>query len=619
MNSIRNICIIAHVDHGKTTLVDFLLKQSGTFKSHEEVADRAMDREDLERERGITISAKNASFDYKDVKVNVVDTPGHADFGGEVERIMSMVDGAVLLVDAAEGPMPQTRFVLEQALRQGLKIILCINKVDRPEVVGSDMIDVCVNKVFDLFVELGASDEQTDFPITYACARDGWCVSDVDKVDALVSKEETGNLHDLYEEIVKLPKPEVLESQLAQLLVANISYSEFLGGLAIGKILSGSLSPGQRLVLHGVDDKGQPTTKNFTLTKLFTFKGMKETETDRLESGDIAMFAGAGPVTIGDTIGEEGVEPLKRIAVEEPTMRMIFAVNTGPKSGKEGKAIQSRELRERLLNETRSNVALRLQDTEQPDQFYLLGRGELQFGIIIEKMRREGLEFMVGRPSVLMREDENGQKLEPFEIVTLDLPEVSAGDVTSMYQKRKGVLVSYDTVSSGDVPRVRLIMEIPARGLLGTNSDYKTITRGAGLISSESAGYKPHIGTILHRNVGSLISDRVGKATAYSLNTLQQRGELFIAEGHEVFEGMIVGECARENDLNVNPVRPKKLTNMRTSGSDGITQIAPPRKMPLERCIEWIDDDEWIEVTPQTIRLRKKILPANQRSVINPR
>jgi GTP-binding protein len=599
--------------------VDFLLKQSGTFKSHEEVADRAMDREDLERERGITISAKNASFDYKDVKVNVVDTPGHADFGGEVERIMSMVDGAVLLVDAAEGPMPQTRFVLEQALRQGLKIILCINKVDRPEVVGSDMIDVCVNKVFDLFVELGASDEQTDFPITYACARDGWCVSDVDKVDALVSKEETGNLHDLYEEIVKLPKPEVLESQLAQLLVANISYSEFLGGLAIGKILSGSLSPGQRLVLHGVDDKGQPTTKNFTLTKLFTFKGMKETETDRLESGDIAMFAGAGPVTIGDTIGEEGVEPLKRIAVEEPTMRMIFAVNTGPKSGKEGKAIQSRELRERLLNETRSNVALRLQDTEQPDQFYLLGRGELQFGIIIEKMRREGLEFMVGRPSVLMREDENGQKLEPFEIVTLDLPEVSAGDVTSMYQKRKGVLVSYDTVSSGDVPRVRLIMEIPARGLLGTNSDYKTITRGAGLISSESAGYKPHIGTILHRNVGSLISDRVGKATAYSLNTLQQRGELFIAEGHEVFEGMIVGECARENDLNVNPVRPKKLTNMRTSGSDGITQIAPPRKMPLERCIEWIDDDEWIEVTPQTIRLRKKILPANQRSVINPR
>ena len=619
MKALRNICIIAHVDHGKTTLVDFLLKQSGTFSSHQAVAERAMDREDLERERGITISAKNASFDYKDTKVNVVDTPGHADFGGEVERIMSMVDGAVLLVDAAEGPMPQTRFVLQQAIEQNLKIILCINKVDRPEVVGSDLIDICVNKVFDLFVELGASDEQSDFPITYACARAGWCVSNVAKVDKLVSGEEKGSLIDLFDEIVKLPEPKVEQTDIAQLLVANISYSDFLGSLAIGKIRSGALRAGQQMVMHGIDAKGEARVKKFIISKLFTFKGMAESEADVLYAGDIAMFAGAGDIEIGDTVGHEGCEPLPRIAVEEPTMRMIFAVNTGPKSGQEGKAIQSRELRERLVAEKRSNVALRLKDTEQPDQFFLLGRGELQFGIIIEKFRREGLELMVGRPSVLLRKDDNDQLLEPFETVTLDLPEVSAGDVTNMFQKRKGVLTSYDATTGGDSPRVRLVMEIPARGLLGVNSDYKTMTKGAGLISSESAGYKPHVGVILHRTVGSLISDRSGKATAYSLNTLQQRGQLFIEEGSTVFEGMIIGECARENDLNVNPVRPKKLTNMRTSGSDGITQIAPPRKMPLERCIEWINDDEWIEVTPKAIRLRKKILQANQRSVINPR
>jgi GTP-binding protein len=617
MSDIRNICIIAHVDHGKTTLVDHLLKQSGTFSAHEAVAERAMDTGDLERERGITISAKNAAFNYKGTKVNVVDTPGHADFGGEVERIMSMVDGAVLLVDAAEGPMPQTRFVLQQAIRQNLKIILCINKVDRPEVVGSDMIDICVNKVFDLFVELDASEEQTEFPITYACARDGWAVSNVDEVDALVAGEKKGGLIDLYDEIVKLPKPKVENSDIAQLLVANISYSDFLGGLAIGKIRSGEFRQGQQLEMHTVDDSGKAIKKKFALSKLFTFTGMKETETDKLVAGDIAMFGGAGNVSIGDTIGEEGVDVLPRIAVEEPTMRMIFAVNTGPKCGKDGKAIQSRELYERLMNETRSNVALRLVETSQPDQFYLLGRGELQFGIIIETLRREGLEIMVGRPDVLMKEDENGGKLEPYEKVVLDLPEWAAGDVTSMLQQRKGVLMSYDTAGgSAENPRVRLEVEIPTRGILGINSRYKTLTRGAGLISSESLGFREHCGEILHRNVGSLIADRTGKCTAYSLNTLQARGDLFVEEGKEVYEGMIIGESAKDNDLNVNPVRPKKLTNMRTSGSDGITQIAPPRKMPLELCIEWIDDDEWIEVTPLEIRLRKKVLQANQRSVI---
>ena len=585
MSEIRNICIIAHVDHGKTTLVDHLLKQSGTFSEHEAVADRAMDSGDIERERGITISAKNAAFAYKGVKVNVVDTPGHADFGGEVERIMSMVDGAVLLVDAAEGPMPQTRFVLEQAIRQKLKIILCINKVDRPEVVGSDMIDKTIDKVFDLFVELGASDEQTDFPVVYACARAGWCVSDASKVDALVQTND-GNLEDLYEEIVKLPAPFIEDSNIAQLLIANISYSDFLGGMAIGRIRSGELKAGQALELHTLDTKGNPTVKKFTLSKLFTFSGMKEKETDKLVAGDIAMIAGAGVFTIGDTVGGEGVAALPRIAVEKPTMRMIFAVNTGPKSGQDGKAIQSRELRERLAAETRSNVALRLEDTEQPDQFYLLGRGELQFGIIIETMRREGLELMVGRPDVLLHKDDDGKLLEPFEKLTLDLPEIAAGDVTNLFQQRRGVLMSYESAGgSEEVPRVRLEMEIPTRGILGMNSKYKTLTRGAGLISSEAIGYRPHTGEMLHRNVGSLISDRSGKATAYSLNTLQQRGELFIQEGTEVYEGMIIGECAKDNDLNVNPVRPKKLTNVRASGSDGLTIVAPPRKMPLEICI----------------------------------
>jgi GTP-binding protein len=616
VSDIRNICIIAHVDHGKTTLVDYLLTQSGTFSSHEEVSDRVMDSGDIERERGITISAKNASFQYKGTKVNVVDTPGHADFGGEVERIMSMVDGAVLLVDAAEGPMPQTRFVLQKAIEQGLKIILCINKVDRPEVMGSDMIDQTVNKVFDLFVELGASDEQTDFPIVYACARAGWAVSDIDRVEPLVRDEDKATLEDLFDMIVELPEPKVEESDITQLLIANISYSEFLGGLAIGKIRSGELRASQPLELHTVDHKGEPVKKNFTLSKLFTFNGTKQMETERLVAGDIAMFAGAGEFSIGDTVGSEGVTVLPRIEVEEPTMRMIVAVNTGPKCGKEGKAIQSRELRERLEAETRSNVALRLVDTDQPDQFYLLGRGELQFGIIIETLRREGLEVLVGRPNVLYK-DIDGERHEPYEHLTLDLPEWAASEVTSMYQQRKGVLMSYEEAGgTADEPRVRLVMEIPTRGILGTNSRYKTLTKGAGLASSELSEYKPHCGTILHRLTGSLIADRTGKSTAYSLNTLQQRGELFITEGTEVYEGMIIGECAKDNDLNVNPVKPKKLTNVRASGSDGLTILAPPKKMPLERCIEWIDDDEWIEVTPESIRLRKKVLPANQRSVI---
>jgi GTP-binding protein len=614
--NLRNICIIAHVDHGKTTLVDFLLKQAGTFQAHETTADRMMDSDSQERERGITISAKNAAFMLDTVKVNVVDTPGHADFGGEVERIMDMVDGAILLVDAVEGPLPQTRFVLQQAIKKRLKIVLCINKVDRHEAVGSNMVTECVDKTFDLFVELGASDEQCDFPIIYACARQGWCTRDMQAIPTFLAGGGERTLKPLFDAILDIPAPTANLQGEVQMLVSNIAYSDYLGNLALGRIAAGSVRKGQELLRHGVNENGAPSVQKFFVSRLLSYEGMKQVEVEEILAGDIGLVAGCEVLEIGDTIsGLQGVA-LPRIKVEEPTMRMIFSINTTPNSGREGKAIQSRELRQRLLNETRSNVALRLEDTEVPDQFYLLGRGELQFGILIEKMRREGYEFMVGRPNVLLKRVE-GELLEPMERMTLDLPESCAGEVTKMYQQRKGTLVSYEAAAliGTEEQRVRLVIEIPTRGLLGTNSMYKTATRGSGLLSTESAGYKPHTGQILHRQTGSLISDRTGKTTEYALSSVQERGVLFIGEGVEVYEGMIIGECAKDNDLNVNAVRPKKLTNVRSTSSEGITNLYGTKKMSLEKCIEWIDDDEWIEVTPKSIRLRKKVLQSNLRGV----
>ena len=616
--SIKNICTIAHVDHGKTTLVDFLLKQSGTFRAHENVEDRVMDSNSLERERGITISAKNAAFNLGDVKVNIVDTPGHADFGGEVERIMDMVDGAILLVDAAEGPLPQTRFVLEKAIARGLKIMLCVNKVDRPEVRDSELIEDTVNKVFDLFVELGASDEQCEFPIVYACARDGWCTKDAAEINDLIDGNKEGSLGPLFEEILEVPNSRVEDGEGFRLLVSNIMYDNFVGSMALGKIRRGSIKKGDTLYRKGIDSKRQPITERYTATRLFNFEGMKQVEVEELKTGDVGLIAGSNKYEIGDTVvSDEAIDAIDRIEVEEPTMRMIFSINTSPGSGTEGKAIQSRELRERLENECRANPALRMEDTEVADQIYLLGRGELQSGIIIETMRREGLEFMVGRPNVLMKKDEEtGEQLEPFEKIILDVPEENAGDVTTMYQQRKGVLASYEALP-GDLaePRVRLAFEIPTRGVLGTNSKFLTATRGAGLMSSEPIGYRTHVGHMAHRQTGSLISDRKGKTTDYALNMIQQRGMLFIGTGIDVYEGMIVGECAKENDLNVHVCRPKKLTNVRSSGSDGIIQLNGTKDMSLEACIEWIDDDEWIEITPENIRIRKKVLPANMRSI----
>ncbi|MCM2279144.1 MAG: translational GTPase TypA [Oligoflexia bacterium] len=610
---IRNICIIAHVDHGKTTLVDFLLKQAGTFKQHQAVADRVMDSMDLERERGITILAKNTSVRVGDTKVNIVDTPGHADFGGEVERIMGMVDGALLLVDAAEGPLPQTRFVLRKALSQGHKIILVINKVDRPDA----RIDEVVNAAFDLFVELGATDEQADFPIIYACAREGWCTKNSEDVPGLISGELKGSLQPLFDEVLKvIPAPKVAEGTDFQMLVSNLSYSDYVGRLSIGRVLSGAVKKNQRIIRRGVDAAGNSANENFTVTQLYTYEGLKQAEVTELSAGDIGVIAGTELAEIGDTfVGNESLAPLPRIQVEKPTLAMIFSVNTSPLSGKEGEAIQSRKLRDRLLREVRQNVALRLEETQFNDQFRVLGRGELQLAILIEQMRRENFEFMVGKPTVLYKSGENGERLEPMERAVLDLPQTATGDVTQMFQSRKGILTRFEGGSGHGSNRVRMEIDIPTRGLLGTRSRFLTLTRGEGLFSTQFLGYGPHKGDIPHRTSGSLIADRSGDTVEYGLLGLEDRGILFIGPGVPVYEGMIIGEHNKDNDINVNPCREKKLTNIRAAHAEFLVTLSGIRKLTLEQSLEWIDEDEWIEVTPKSIRLRKKVLQQNLRSV----
>jgi GTP-binding protein len=608
--NLRNISIIAHVDHGKTTLVDHLLRQAGTFASHQKLDDRVMDSGDLERERGITILAKNTSVRIGDVKINIVDTPGHADFGGEVERIMGMVDGCLLLVDAAEGPLPQTRFVLKKALGQGKRIVLVINKVDRPDA----RIDEVVNMTYDLFLDLNANEEQIEVPIIYACARAGWCTSNRDEVDALVSGEKKGDLMPLFESVLKtVHGPDVHEGAELQMLISNLSYSDYVGRLAIGRIMQGTAKRNQRVLKRTADkDYG------FNITRCYTYEGLKMTEVEELKAGDIGVIAGSEDIEIGDTItASDSVPALPRIVVEKPTLGMIFSVNTSPLSGKEGEAIQSRKFRERLLKEVRTNVALRFEETAQADQFRILGRGELQFAILIEQMRREGFEFMIGKPTVLYQTDEAGNRLEPMERAVLDLPETAVGDVTAMFQGRKGILTKYEGggSSGSGSGRVRLEFDIPTRGLLGIRSRFLTATRGEGLFSTYIIGYGPYQGQLAHRNNGALISDRSGETVEYGLMGLEDRGILFLGPGVPVYEGMIIGENAKDNDMNVNPCREKKLTNIRSAGAEFLVTLAGIRKMSLEQCIEWIDEDEWIEVTPKSIRLRKKVLPQNQRSV----
>ncbi len=613
IQNLRNVCIIAHVDHGKTTLVDFLLKQAGTFASHQRIDERVMDSMDLERERGITILAKNTSVRVGDTKINIVDTPGHADFGGEVERIMGMVDGALLLVDAAEGPLPQTRFVLQKALKQGLRVILVINKVDRPDA----RIDEVVNSAFDLFVDLGASEAQADFPIVYACARQGWCTLDRSEVPALLSGEKKTTLKPLFDVILEtVPKPLVVDAGGFQMLISNLAYSDYVGRLSIGRIVSGKVKKGQRVIRRGVNAEGQPSQEGFNITRVAVFEGLRQEEVLEVEEGDICVVAGTELSEIGDTlVSSEAVAALPRITVEKPTIAMIFSVNTSPLAGKEGEAIQSRKLRERLLREVRNNVALRFEETPLPDQFRVLGRGELQFAILIEQMRREGFEFMIGKPIVLMKTSATGEKLEPMERAVLDLPEQYAGDVTRMFQARKGLLTKYDGGSGMGSNRVRLEFEIPTRGLLGTRSKYLTSTRGEGLFSSELIEFGPHKGDLPHRLSGALISDRAGQTIEYALLTIEERGVLFFGPGVPVYEGMIIGEHAKDNDLDVNPCREKKMTNIRSAHTDVLVTLSGIRNLSLEQCIEWIDEDEWIEVTPQSVRIRKKVLQGNLRDV----
>lgn len=617
--NIRNICIIAHVDHGKTTLVDFLLRQSGTFQAHQQVEERVMDSMDLERERGITIMAKNTSIRVKDTKINIVDTPGHADFGGEVERIIGMVDGALLLVDAAEGPLPQTRFVLQKALAAGHRIILVINKVDRPECKGGTRIQEVVNQTFDLFCELNASEEQLDFPIVYACAREGWCTTEFSEIQNFLAGKKKGSLEPLFDLILnKTPPPKIDTTQTFQMMVSNLSYSDYVGRLAIGRIFSGNILRNQKIIRHSIRPDGSPFTDTFTLSRIYTFEGLQQIETPELSAGDIAVIAGCEAIEIGDTLcATPQTRALPRIAVEPPTLGMIFSVNTSPLSGQEGEAIQSRKLRDRLLREVRGNVALRFEETQAIDQFRLLGRGELQFAILIEQMRREGFEFMVGKPIVLYKTGDNAERLEPLEHAVLDLPEAYASEVTSLFQQRKGILKKYETLPSPHATsaRVRLEFDIPTRGLLGMRSRYLTVTRGEGLFSSHLNGYIPFKGDIPHRTFGSLIADRSGKTVEYGLLGLEDRGILFLGPGISVYEGMIIGEHNKENDLNVNPCREKKLTNIRAAHAEVLVTLLGIRKMTLEKSLEWIDEDEWIEITPESIRLRKKVLPQNFRSV----
>jgi GTP-binding protein len=593
--TIRNIAIIAHVDHGKTTLVDAMLRQSGTFRANEQVADRVMDSNELERERGITILAKNTAIHYGGGKINIVDTPGHADFGGEVERALEMVDGVMLLVDAAEGPLPQTRYVLSKALEAKLPPIICINKIDRPDARPKEVLD----EIYDLFIDLDADESQLDFPVIYAVAKQGLA-----SLDLAIPGE---NLEPLFETIVKTIPPATGDPNGAlQILVTNLDYSDYFGRIAICRVFQGTLKQGDEVNVSKRDGALQKTK----ITKLFTFSGLKRTETTETELGDIVAVAGVEGITIGETItGVENPAPLPLIVIDEPTIAIQFSVNNSPFAGREGQYVTSRNLRERLAQELLTNVSIRVEETDSPDTFKVLGRGELQLAILIEMMRREGYELMVGRPEIVTKVVD-GTRMEPVEHLTIDVPEEHTGVVIEKLGPRKGEMTKMHNHGSG---RVRMEFRVPSRGLIGLRSEMLTETRGTIVMNALFDGYIPYQGEIPQRPTGALISDRNGLTTTYSLNGLQERGILFIGAGVDVYEGMVVGENSRDNDLDVNVVREKKLTNMRASSSDEAIRLVPPRALNLEQTIEFIADDELVEVTPKSLRLRKKILQANQR------
>jgi GTP-binding protein len=593
--NIRNVAIIAHVDHGKTTLVDALLHQSGVFRENQAIQERILDSNELERERGITILAKNTAVWYEGIKINIVDTPGHADFGGEVERALSMVDGALLLVDASEGPLPQTRYVLGKALRLKLPLLLIVNKIDRQDA----RIQEVVNEVFDLFIDLDASEDQLEFPVFYTNARSGTARTDPDGEDL--------DLRPLFEGIVQhLPAPQGDSRGPLQLLVSNLDYSEYLGRLAVGRIGQGVLRAGDDVAIAGAEGELTPTR----ITKLFTFDGLSRIPTENARAGDIVCIAGVEGIAIGDTVTDrERPSPLPRLRVDEPTISMVFSVNASPFAGREGQFVTSRKIKERLAKELLTNVSLQVRETESADGFKVFGRGELQLAILVETMRREGYEIALSNPEVITREVD-GRKKEPFEILLVDVAEPFQGVVVEKLGIRKGQMTHMVNHGSG---RVRLEFRVPSRGLIGVRSELLADTRGTAVLNALFDGYDDWQGAVPKRLTGALVADRAGRATAYALHNLEERGELFIGPGTEVYEGMIVGENARPADLDVNITREKKLTNMRSSTAEIAVRLTPHRELNLEQAIEFIRDDELVEVTPKSIRLRKKILKANQR------
>ena len=593
--SLRNIAIIAHVDHGKTTLVDAMLNQSGIWRANEQHVERVMDSNELERERGITILAKNTAIFYEDIKINIVDTPGHSDFGGEVERALKMVDGVMLLVDASEGPLPQTRYVLSKALEAKLPPILVINKIDRPDARSQEVL----NEVYDLFIDLDAGDEQLEFPVLYTNAKAGTATADPDKPGE--------NLQPLFDAIVKtIPPPTGEADGPLQILVANLDYSDYLGRLAIARVFNGTLKAGEDVAIAKRDGSLQPTK----ITKLFSFSGLKRIDIDETELGDIVAVAGVEGINIGETITNvENPAPLPVITIDEPTIAMQFMVNTSPFAGREGQYVTSRNLRERLDKELLTNVSLRVEDADSTDSFKVMGRGELQLAILIEMMRREGFELAVGKPEIVTRQID-GKLMEPVERLTIDVPDTFVGVVIEKLGVRKAQMQKMHNHGYG---RVRMEFTVPSRGLIGLRSEMLTDTRGTVVMNSLFEGYMEWQGEIPHRVTGALVADRAGSTTAYALYGLQERGELFVGPGVEVYEGMVVGENARDNDLDVNIVREKKLTNMRSSTADEAIRLVPFKNPNLEQAIEFIADDELVEVTPKSLRLRKKILQQNKR------
>ena len=593
--SIRNIAIIAHVDHGKTTLVDALFRQSGVFRENQQVAERIMDSGDIERERGITINAKNCAVSWGGVKINILDTPGHSDFGGEVERALSMVSGAILLVDSSEGPLPQTRFVLKKTLEAGLKVIVVVNKIDRKDARPQEVL----NEVYDLFIDLGANEDQLEFPVLYAIGKEG---------KAMLAPDDAGkDLAPLFESIIEhVPGPKYDPTEPFHMLVSDLDYSDYLGRLGVGRILHGTLQ--QKDALFRIDEENKQVPAK--LTKIQVYEGLQLVEVESVPPGDIVVLAGIEGVTIGDTLcTRDNPRTLPRIKVDAPTVSMRFAINSSPLAGREGKLVQSRKIRDRLMREMERNVAIQVEDSEDNDCFIVKGRGEFQLAILIEQMRREGYELSVGRPQVIMHY-ENGQLMEPIEFFLVDCDEAFMGVVTEKLSIRKGRMTALVNNGSG---RIRMEFSVPSRGLIGFRDEFLTDTKGTGIMNSYLLGYEPHRGEFPVRFTGSLVADRSGNAVAYAIFNLEPRGSMFIVPGDPTYEGLVVGEHNRGNDIDINPTKEKKLSNMRASGKDEAVTLTPIKPMTLERAIHFVADDELVEVTPLSIRVRKVILDSQKR------